>query len=99
MHATLGYHWARMIEMLFAAETIKDLLHDDDIEGDELMVSGARRREGVGVIEAPRGTLFHHYQVGDDDLVTMANLIVSTTNNNQAMNAAVSEVTGAQRAG
>ena len=92
MHATLGYHWARMIEMLFAAETIKDLLHDDDIEGDELMVSGARRREGVGVIEAPRGTLFHHYQVGDDDLVTMANLIVSTTNNNQAMNAAVREV-------
>ena len=92
MHATLGYHWARMIEMLFAAETIKDLLHDDDIEGDELMVSGSRRREGVGVIEAPRGTLFHHYQVGDDDLVTMANLIVSTTNNNQAMNAAVREV-------
>jgi len=92
MHATLGYHWARMIEMLFAAETIKDLLHDDDIEGDELMVSGARRREGVGVIEAPRGTLFHHYQVGDDDLVTMANLIVSTTNNNRAMNAAVREV-------
>ncbi|CAM5274849.1 Ni/Fe hydrogenase subunit alpha [Thauera mechernichensis] len=92
MHATLGYHWARMIEMLFAAETIKDLLHDDDIEGDELMVSGARRREGVGVIEAPRGTLFHHYQVGDDDLVTMTNLIVSTTNNNQAMNAAVREV-------
>lgn len=92
MHATLGYHWARMIEMLFAAETIKDLLHDDDIEGDELMVTGSRRREGVGVIEAPRGTLFHHYQVGDDDLVTMANLIVSTTNNNQAMNAAVREV-------
>ncbi len=50
------------------------------------MVGGERRREGVGVIEAPRGTLFHHYQVGDDDLVTMANLIVSTTNNNQAMN-------------
>ena len=92
LHATLAYHWARMIEMLFAAETIKELLQDDDLSGTELMTSGERRREGVGVIEAPRGTLFHHYQVGDDDLVTMANLIVSTTNNNQAMNSAVREV-------
>ncbi|MEY8875418.1 MAG: Ni/Fe hydrogenase subunit alpha [Leptothrix sp. (in: b-proteobacteria)] len=92
MHATLGYHWARMIEMLHAAEVIKDLLHDDDLEGTDLVVTGERQREGVGVIEAPRGTLFHHYQVGDDDLVTMANLIVSTTNNNQAMNTAVREV-------
>ena len=92
LHATLAYHWARMIEMLFAAETIKELLQDDDLSGTDLMTSGERRREGVGVIEAPRGTLFHHYQVGDDDLVTMANLIVSTTNNNQAMNSAVREV-------
>ena len=92
LHATLAYHWARMIEMLFAAETIKELLQDDDLSGVELMTTGERRREGVGVIEAPRGTLFHHYQVGDDDLVTMANLIVSTTNNNQAMNSAVREV-------
>ncbi len=92
LHATLAYHWARMIEMLFAAETIKELLQDDDLSGTELMTTGERRREGVGVIEAPRGTLFHHYQVGDDDLVTMANLIVSTTNNNQAMNTAVREV-------
>jgi len=92
LHGSLAFHWARMIEMLFAAETIKDLLHDDDLSGTELMTSGERRREGVGVIEAPRGTLFHHYQVGDDDLVTMANLIVSTTNNNQAMNTAVREV-------
>ena len=96
IHATLAYHWARMIEMLFAAEMIKDLLHDDDIEGSDLMVSGTRQpgteAEGVGVIEAPRGTLFHHYRVGEDDLVTMANLIVSTTNNNQAMNTAVREV-------
>ncbi len=92
LHATLAYHWARMIEMLFAAETIKDLLHDDDLQGAELMRSGERQKEGIGVIEAPRGTLFHHYRVGDNDLVTMANLIVSTTNNNQAMNTAVREV-------
>jgi NAD-reducing hydrogenase large subunit len=96
VHATLAYHWARMIEMLYAAETIKELLHDDDIEGRELMVTGTRQpgveAEGVGVIEAPRGTLIHHYRVGEDDLVTMANLIVSTTHNNQAMNTAVREV-------
>jgi NAD-reducing hydrogenase large subunit len=56
------------------------------------MASGARQRSGVGVLEAPRGTLIHHYEVGDDDLVTLCNLIVSTTNNNQAMNEAVRSV-------
>jgi len=56
------------------------------------MVQGERQMEGVGVIEAPRGTLFHHYQVDENDIVTMANLIVSTTNNNQAMNEAVRHV-------
>ena len=70
--------------MLFAAEQIQLLLDDDDITGEDLVHMGERRPEGVGVIEAPRGTLFHHYRVGDDDLITMANLIVSTTNNNQA---------------
>jgi NAD-reducing hydrogenase large subunit len=92
IHGPLAYHWARMIEMLHAAETIKELLHDDDIVGTELMAGGKRQREGVGVIEAPRGTLFHHYRVDDNDLVTMCNLIVSTTNNNQPMNAAVRQV-------
>jgi NAD-reducing hydrogenase large subunit len=92
MHAPLGYHWARMIEMLHAVEMIKDLLHDDDIMGSELMVTGERGYEGVGVIEAPRGTLIHHYRVDENDLVTMCNLIVSTTHNNQAMNEAVRRV-------
>ena len=90
--ATLGYHWARMIEMLHAAETIKDLLHDDDIIGHDLMATGQRQERGVGVIEAPRGTLIHHYRVDENDLVIRANLIVSTTHNNQAMNTAVREV-------
>jgi len=92
IHAPLAYHWARMIEMLHAVETIKDLLHDDDILDGELTVSGPRALEGVGVIEAPRGTLIHHYRVGEDDLVTMCNLIVSTTHNNQAMNEAIRNV-------
>jgi NAD-reducing hydrogenase large subunit len=81
-----------MIEMLHAAETIKDLLHDDDVSGADLTTSGPRKRKGDGVIEAPRGTLIHHYRVGDDDLVTMCNLIVSTTHNNQPMNEAVRRV-------
>jgi len=92
VHATLAYHWARMIEMLFAAEQIKDLLHDDDVLGGDLRVTGERRRRGVGVIEAPRGTLIHHYRIGDDDLVVRANLIVSTTHNNQAMNESIRQV-------
>jgi NAD-reducing hydrogenase large subunit len=91
-HAPLAYHWTRMIEMLHAAETIKDLLHDDDILGDDLVRTGDRTMEGVGVIEAPRGTLIHHYRVDEDDLVTMCNLIVSTTHNNQAMNEAIRSV-------
>lgn len=92
MHAPLGYHWARMIELLHAAETIRDLLDDPDILGNDLVTKGERVHEGVGVIEAPRGTLIHHYQVNDDDLVTMCNLIVSTTHNNQAMNEAIRTV-------
>jgi len=87
--STLGTHWARMIEMLHAAETIKDLLHDDDLLGPDLLVRGERQRTGVGVIEAPRGTLIHHYEVNEDDLVERCNLIVSTTHNNQAMNESI----------
>ena len=92
MHAPLAYHWTRMIEMLYAAETIKDLLHDDDIVGGDLVRTGERGTEGVGVIEAPRGTLIHHYRVDEDGLVSMCNLIVSTTHNNQPMNEAIRHV-------
>ncbi|MGB5539635.1 MAG: Ni/Fe hydrogenase subunit alpha [Gammaproteobacteria bacterium] len=92
VHATLAYHWTRMIELLFAAESIKDLLHDEDISGDDLVATGERRERGVGVIEAPRGTLIHHYRVNEDDQAVRANLIVSTTHNNQAMNEAIRQV-------
>jgi NAD-reducing hydrogenase large subunit len=92
VHATLAYHWARMIEMLFAAESIKTLLQDEDVLGGELVVSGERRERGVGVIEAPRGTLIHHYRVNEDEQVVRANLVVSTTHNNQAMNEAIRHV-------
>ena len=89
---TMAYHWARMIENLHAIEKIKELLHDSDLQGKALVVKGERREEGVGLIEAPRGTLFHHYKVNEDDQITMCNLIVSTTNNNEPMNRAVQKV-------
>jgi len=92
VHATLAYHWARMIEMLHAVEVIAELLAEPALLSGDLVTSGVRQRHGVGVIEAPRGTLIHDYEVGDDDLVTRCNLIVSTTHNNQAMNEAVRAV-------
>ncbi len=92
IHAPLAYHWARMVELLHCIEVIQVLLDDPDLLSGELMATGQRRRAGVGVVEAPRGTLIHHYEVSDDDLVTMCNLIVSTTHNNQAMNEAVRSV-------
>ena len=91
-HATLAYHWARMIETLHAAEKIQALLNDSDLQGTDLVVKGERRDEGVAIIEAPRGTLFHHYRVNKDDQVEMANLIVSTTSNNEPMNRAIRKV-------
>jgi len=92
-HGALLFHWARMIEMLHAAELAREMLNDPDIVGTDLMADkGPPRGEGIGVIEAPRGTLFHHYRIGADDLVTYCNLIVSTTNNNQAMNEAIRSV-------
>jgi len=90
--ATLGFHWARMIEMLHAAETIQELLHDTDLQGNDLVNTGKRAARGVGVIEAPRGTLIHHYKVDDNDQIIRCNLIVSTTHNNQAMNEAIRSV-------
>lgn len=68
---------------------MKELLEDDDILSNDLTRRGERRNEGIGIIEAPRGTLIHHYQVDEKDRITRCNLIVSTTHNNEAMNQAV----------
>ena len=91
-HATLSFHWARMIEMLHSAEAIRELLHDDDLLSDDLVNTGERQLRGVGVIEAPRGTLIHHYHINEDEQIVRANLIVATTHNNQAMNEAIRQV-------
>jgi NAD-reducing hydrogenase large subunit len=92
LQATLAYHWARLIELLHCAEAIQGLLHDPDVQGDDLLVRGDMQSRGIGVIEAPRGTLFHHYEIDADGLVDKCNLIVSTTNNNQAMNESIRQV-------
>jgi NAD-reducing hydrogenase large subunit len=91
-NVTMCYHWARNIELLHAIEVIRDLLEDPDLQGEDLVSHGPRREEAVGLVEAPRGTLFHHYRVNQNDEVTMCNLIVSTTNNNEPMNRAVTKV-------
>lgn len=89
---SMHMHWARLIETLHAAEIMRDLLNDPDLQGGNLVTKGHKCNEGVGLIEAPRGTLFHHYKIDDNDLISMCNLIVSTTNNNEPMNKAVRSV-------
>ena len=89
---SLHMHWARLIELLHSGEVIKELLNDPDLQKTDLVVRGQRQKQGVGLIEAPRGTLFHHYAVDDNDQIESANLIVSTTNNNEPMNRAVEDV-------
>jgi len=89
---SMHMHWARLIETLHAAEMIQELLNDPDLLKDDLIVKGTKVKRGVGLIEAPRGTLFHHYEINDKDQIELANLIVSTTNNNEPMNRAVNSV-------
>jgi len=88
-NSTMHTHWARLIEMLYCIEEIKSLLLDEQILGTDLLREGVRRAEGIGIIEAPRGTLIHHYKVDKKGMITKCNLIVSTTHNNEAMNKAV----------
>jgi len=82
VHFTLATHWARLVEMLCAAEMIRDLARDPDIVRPEVRtLPTATPVEGIGVVEAPRGTLLHHYQTDPDGVITSANLIVATQNN------------------
>jgi NAD-reducing hydrogenase large subunit len=90
---TLYYHYARLIEALFAAERVRVLLDDPDIFGQDILnTSRDFKGEGVGVLEAPRGTLFHHYWTDDQGKLERVNLIVATGHNNWAMSKAVDAV-------
>lgn len=85
-HNTLAYHWARLVEMLYAAERMVELINDDDIMSDNIRtIPTEKPTEGVGVVEAPRGTLYHHYKTDERGVITKANLIVATVNNSAAM--------------
>jgi len=88
-NSTMYSHWARLIEILHCAEQMKMLLNDEDLMGDDLVRNGIPRLKGIGIIEAPRGTLTHRYEVDEKGMITRCNLIVSTTNNNDALNRAV----------
>jgi NAD-reducing hydrogenase large subunit len=92
VQSTLAYHWARLIELLHCTEAIAELLGDRDLRGKDLLNQGELQSSGIGVIEAPRGTLFHHYEIDEQGIVEKASLIVSTTNNNQAMNESIRKV-------
>jgi NAD-reducing hydrogenase large subunit len=93
VEGSLYYHYARLIEDLFAVERAKEILLDPDILSDDILIRTDKiLPEGVGVIEAPRGTLFHHYWVDDKGAIVKANLIVATGHNNWAMNKGVEEV-------
>lgn len=90
---TLYYHYARLIESLFAAERVRELLEDKDIlSTDILNTKHNYQGEGVGVIEAPRGTLIHHYKANPNGQLQKVNLIVSTGHNNYAMSKSVDMV-------
>jgi F420-non-reducing hydrogenase large subunit len=86
VHHTLANHWARVVEMLQAAEKMRELLADPSItDADLRILPTAVPRKGVGVVEAPRGTLFHHYETDERGLITRANLIVATQGNSARM--------------
>ncbi|HTS63046.1 MAG TPA: Ni/Fe hydrogenase subunit alpha [Candidatus Acidoferrales bacterium] len=87
------YHYARLVEILYGLEKMEQLLSEDDIL-DPLVRAHARvnNGEGIGVSEAPRGTLLHHYKVDRDGLITWSNLIIATGHNNAAMNRGVLQV-------
>jgi F420-non-reducing hydrogenase large subunit len=90
VHNTLAYHWARVIEMVNAAEKALELARDPEVTSPEIRrVPTAHPTEGVGVVEAPRGILFHHYVTDERGILTKVNLIVGTTNNYAAMNLSI----------
>jgi NAD-reducing hydrogenase large subunit len=93
VHETLYFHYARLIELLYAVERARELIDDDEIVSEQVRVKVDRRRgEGVGVIEAPRGTLIHHYWADDNGKLEKVNIIVATAHNNPAINQSVTAV-------
>jgi NAD-reducing hydrogenase large subunit len=92
-HSSFLYHYARLIEVLYALERLQLLLQEPDTLDTHVRAeAGVNAREGVGMIEAPRGTLIHHYKVDENGAILWANLIVATGHNNQAISRGVRQV-------
>ena len=90
VHYTLATHWARLVEILYAAERLLELSRDPEITSPNIRtIPSATPDEGVGIVEAPRGTLIHHYVTDENGIIKKANLIVATVNNSAAINLSV----------
>ncbi|MGC8551262.1 MAG: Ni/Fe hydrogenase subunit alpha [Phycisphaerae bacterium] len=91
--SSFHYHWARLIEIIYGIEMIQRLLEHPDILSEQVRARARPNKlEGVGISEAPRGTLIHHYRIDENGLMRWANLIIATGNNNLAMNRGVLQV-------
>jgi NAD-reducing hydrogenase large subunit len=94
--SSFHYHYARLVEIIFALESIERLLKDPDILNPRIRARArGNRSEGIGVSEAPRGTLMHHYKIDDEGLITWVDLIIATGHNNLAMNRSIKQVADA----
>ncbi|MBS7636027.1 Ni/Fe hydrogenase subunit alpha [Candidatus Bathyarchaeota archaeon] len=89
VHSTLAYHWARLIELLYAAERAVELVKDPEITSTNVRSKPGKPGEGVGVVEAARGTLIHHYVLDENALIKDVNLIVATVNNAPSINMSI----------
>ena len=89
-HNTLAFHWARLIEVMFAAEHMVKMLEDKTITSTDIRrLPTDKPKEGIGIVEAPRGTLIHHYKTDEEGMVTGVNLIVATVGNSAAMSMSI----------
>ncbi len=91
INSTLAFHWARLIELLYATERAQELINEPDITSKEIRNPVGEPGEGIGVTEAARGTLIHHYKLDEKGLVEKANLVVATTNNSAAISMSIRE--------
>jgi F420-non-reducing hydrogenase large subunit len=92
IHSTLATHWARLVELVYAAERMLELSQDPDITNPNVRtIPTATPNEGVGAVEAPRGTLIHHYKTDERGIVKGVNLIVATTNNHAAISMSIKQ--------
>ncbi len=90
VHSTLAFHWARLVEALYASERVLELARDPELTSPDIVnLPTEIPKEGIGVVEAPRGTLIHHYQTDDRGILTGVSLIVATQNNSAAINMSV----------